>query len=116
MVNDNGGTATPGQWSLTATPQAPVFPGVAATTVPGSTAGASIWLRPGQAYRITETGPAGYTQTDFECTIGQTTSTDPLITLAANELGDCTFTNTTGKADPREDRRPSRVRVGQGAG
>ena len=93
VVNDNGGTATPDQWSLTATPQAPVFPGVTATTVTGSTAGASIWLRPGQAYRITETGPGGYTQTDFECTIGQTRSTDPLITLAANELGDCTFTN-----------------------
>ena len=93
VVNDNGGTATPEQWSLTATPQAPVSPGITATTVPGSTAGASIWLRPGQAYLITETGPGGYTQTSFECTFGQTRGTDPLITLAANDLGDCTFTN-----------------------
>ena len=83
----------PDDFVLTATPTGPGLPGLTATTVPGITAGATIWVRPGQTYTISETGPPGYTQTDFECTIGQTTSTDPLITLAANELGDCTFTN-----------------------
>lgn len=96
VVNDNGGTATPADFQLTATPVAPVFPGLTATTVAGSTTGTEIWVRPGQAYQLSETGPpgGGYQQTGYNCVItGVGTRADQTITLTENEEAVCTFTN-----------------------
>ena len=56
VVNDSGGTATPGNWQLTATPVAPVAPGLVPVTVTGSTVGALFEVRPGQAYLLSEVG------------------------------------------------------------
>ncbi len=47
VVNNNGGTAVPSAWQLTATPVAPVFPGLTPTTVTGSAAGATFEVRSG---------------------------------------------------------------------
>jgi hypothetical protein len=94
VTNDNGGTALPSDWQLTATPLAPVAPGITPVTVTGSIAGVAFEVRPGQAYLLTEVGPAGYTLASIECRVDTTaprgTST---LTLNANEIGVCTFTN-----------------------
>ena len=83
----------PADWQLTATPVAPVAPGLTPVTVTGSLAGTAFEVRPGQDYALTETGPGGYTLS-IDCTIElgaprQTTT----ITLNANETGVCVFTN-----------------------
>ena len=94
VVNDSGGTATPGNWQLTATPVAPVAPGLVPVTVTGSTVGALFEVRPGQAYLLSEVGPAGYTPVSIVCTVEnlapRLTTT---ITLNGGELAVCVFTN-----------------------
>ncbi len=78
-------------------PPPAVPPGLVAQTVTGSTAGTTIFVRPGQPYLLTESGgPAGYTLTDISCVI----TTDPLprdgllgITLQADQSAVCTYTN-----------------------
>ncbi len=61
VINDNGGTAVPGDWTLTATPTDPptVPAGLLPQTVPGSVAGQTIFVRPGQPYTLTEIDRAG---------------------------------------------------------
>jgi hypothetical protein len=94
VVNDSGGTATPGDWQLTATPVAPVAPGVVPVTVTGSAAGATFEVRPGQAYLLTEVGPAGYTTVSIVCTVDNSAPRlSTTITLNAGELATCVFTN-----------------------
>ena len=69
--------------------------GLVAQTVPGSTAGQTIFVRPGQPYTLSESTVAGYTLTGITCT----TSVVPIpraltsITLAVGEEGICTFVN-----------------------
>ena len=62
VVNDNGGTAVPSDWNLTARPTGTFPAGLPTQTVPGSTAGASFNVRPGVTYALSEVGgPPGYT-------------------------------------------------------
>ena len=96
VVNTHGGTAVPANWNLTATPTGTVPPGLLAQTVPGSTAGQTIFVRPGQPYDLTESTLPGYTQTSLTCvtsTIGAPRELTS-ITLAPGESGVCTFVNT----------------------
>ena len=93
VINDNGGTAVPADFSITVTPVAPVFPGLTPTTVPGSTAGTAVFVRPGQAYTVTETGPAGYSQSAFSCVVTGVGGRSTPLTLTANEEATCTFVN-----------------------
>lgn len=62
VENANGtGTATPAQWTLTATPVKPAQP-LTPHTVPGSsavTAATTVPVRPGQGYAITEAATVG---------------------------------------------------------
>ena len=73
VVNDDGGTATPDDWDLTATPQSPP-PGVIAQTVPGSFAGVTINIRPGVNHTITETSVPGYAAGPLECVVNPDTT------------------------------------------
>ena len=51
-------------------------------------------MRPGQAYVLTETGPAGYTLVSVNCTVELgAPAAATTITLNANEIGICVFTN-----------------------
>ena len=62
VINDNGGTAVPGDWNLTATPTArrTVPPGLLPQTCPVRDR-KTIFVRPGQTYALTESGrPPGY--------------------------------------------------------
>ena len=94
VINNNGGDAEPDDFFLTATPTAPVFPGLTATTQPGSTTGATIWVRPGQTYTISETGPPGYTNSDLFCVNEDGVLTRELqLSVPVNTTTTCTFVN-----------------------
>ncbi|WP_157802972.1 prealbumin-like fold domain-containing protein [Compostimonas suwonensis] len=93
--NANGGTATPGQWQLTADPKKA---GLTAGTVDGAFPnGHSISILPGQKYELSEAGgPSGYEQTSLECKVGVNGSYAPATSVTANALDDvyCLFVNT----------------------
>jgi uncharacterized repeat protein (TIGR01451 family) len=78
VVNDNGGTAKAGDFTLTVTGTKP-----APASFPGSETGTTVTLWPG-AYTVTENGPGGY--------IG-TPSSDCTGTIALGEAKTCTFLN-----------------------
>ena len=75
VVNDDGGTATPGDFLLTATPIGPLpLPaGLGPVTVPGSATGTEVLVRPGIAYVLSETGPDGYVETSLVCEVADQT-------------------------------------------
>ena len=91
LVNDNGGTATVGQWTLSATtPGGPDLSGATATA-----AVTSAPIKAGAVYTLGETGPVGYDWTTLSCTGPHTGTTKaaPTLTLAPGEDVTCTFTN-----------------------
>ncbi|HEY5117515.1 MAG TPA: hypothetical protein VIJ00_18475, partial [Nakamurella sp.] len=93
VVNDNGGTAVPSDWSLTATPIGTVPPGLNPVTVTGSTAGVTFNIRPGQQYSLTEAGPAGYSMT-IDCVISELSpARTDVVSVPPGQTGVCTFTN-----------------------
>src|SRR5512143_3975593 len=72
VINDNGGTAVPGDWTLTATGYDALSPDAG-------------------TYALSDSGPSGYTQTSLTCdnAQGQVTS----VTLGLGEHVTCTFVN-----------------------
>jgi uncharacterized protein (TIGR03437 family) len=60
------------------------------TTVGGTTSRTFAGLTPGASYNVSETVPAGWTQTGATCTSG----TPAAITVTAGATTTCTFTNT----------------------
>lgn len=88
VVNDHGGTARPGAWTLVATPASGAE--IAVTTGTVST------IPAGTAFALSErSGPAGYEQTGLTCSVDGGTGTPATsITLAAGQHATCTFTNT----------------------
>ena len=91
VKNNFGGTATPADWNLTVTPTGTPPAGVVAQTVTGSLAGASIHVRPGQNYSLSENpGPAGYTLASLSCNGVNETSFTLQISSPPTT---CTFTN-----------------------
>ena len=88
VVNDSGGTATPDQWTLTATGRTPI------TGVSGAPAVTDALVVPGRYILSEADGPAGYTPSEWACTDidGEPVSATPLV------LGDeadvtCTIVN-----------------------
>ena len=86
VVNDDGGTAQASAWTLTAT-------GTTAG-VSGATGDAAITNRAVVAgtYSLSETGPAGYAASAWDCE-GGTQSTPTSIRLAVGESATCTIVN-----------------------
>ncbi|MGH8976439.1 MAG: hypothetical protein ACRDV7_00080 [Acidimicrobiia bacterium] len=84
VTNDNGGTAAPTAWTLSAT---------GPTTISGTTGSATITNAPVSAgsYALTETGPAGYSASAWTCTGG--TQTGASIALAVGQSATCTINN-----------------------
>ncbi|HKG80152.1 MAG TPA: hypothetical protein VKA78_12050, partial [Pyrinomonadaceae bacterium] len=79
VINDNGGTAVAGNFSMTVDD-----PGTNPASFPGAEApGTEVIVDPG-AYSVTETGPSGYAQSN---------SADCTGTLAIGETKTCTVTN-----------------------
>jgi hypothetical protein len=88
VVNDNGGTAVPANWTLTAAgPTGFSGNGPSVSNAPG--------FNPG-TYALSETGPAGYTASGWSCVGG--TQNGANITLALDESAVCT--NTSDDAAP----------------
>ncbi|WP_257478977.1 SpaA isopeptide-forming pilin-related protein [Acidipropionibacterium jensenii] len=87
VTNTHGGTATPTDWTLTAT--------VADKTISGKTGDAAITTAtvPPGTYTLTESnGPAGYDPSSWSCT-GATVSNNS-VTLAQGNSATCTITNS----------------------
>ncbi|ROS78756.1 VWA domain-containing protein [Cellulomonas sp. PhB143] len=100
VENTHGGTAVPGDWSLTATPTGDVPPGLTAQTVPGSTDGASFTVRPGVTYTLTESGgPPGYALDSIRCAVVPGGTGTATITLDALDTGTCAYTNVDTPAE-----------------
>ncbi|MBF0458818.1 MAG: hypothetical protein HQK99_13090 [Nitrospirae bacterium] len=96
VVNTGGGTATAGQFILTATGDSSTGPMVITGTSPVPASNAPVGV-----YTLTETGPTGYTAS-YSCTGGGTLSSNKLtITSAdAGKTITCTISNlwtTAGK-------------------
>lgn len=93
VENDLGIDADPGDWTLTATPNAPAIPGLG---VEEATTGETVFVRPGKTYTVSESGgPDGWTQTSVMCRTspnGQYVETDE-ITLPALGQGTCVVFN-----------------------
>jgi uncharacterized repeat protein (TIGR01451 family) len=98
----NSGTAQPDDWTLHATGPAPstatVISGASGCSAPVPPCGVSSPVLPG-TYTLSETGgpsgPPGYTASAWVCTInGVTHPAGTTVTLAANDAGVCTITNT----------------------
>lgn len=91
--NDLGIDADPSDWTLTATPNAPAVPGLGTAE---ATTGETVFIRPGKAYTVSETGgPDGWTKTTVMCRTapnGQYVETDQ-ITLPALGQGTCVVYN-----------------------
>ncbi|HEX3736030.1 MAG TPA: VWA domain-containing protein [Solirubrobacterales bacterium] len=98
-----GGTAAPGDFSFTVTPVNPAVAGLSTKQVKGAAApGTTIDVRPGQQYRITESGPGGYTLTSLTCDVGGTEQSGDTLAIPAGAAATCTATNTfpTSSAPP----------------
>ena len=86
VVNDDGGTAKPADFSLTATPA--TLTGLTAQTVTGATAATAantFEVRPGHVYTLTETTLAGYTNTGLQTSADGTTWTSIVAATADGE-------------------------------
>jgi len=85
VVNNDGGTASAGDWTLTAS---------GPTTVSGASGTGAVTLAsvPAGDYDLTEDGPTGYSQTSIACTGNDSDGSDGLK-LAPGENVTCTYTN-----------------------
>ena len=82
LVNDNGGTAAASDWTLEANTAG------GAAELSGTTGVTSSALTAG-SYELSESGPAGYTQTRLDCDSGVLTGAT--LTLASGDNVTCTF-------------------------
>ena len=85
VTNDNGGTAVPRDWTLTAT-----GPGTA-SGLTGDPAITDAPVTPGR-YSLTESGPSGYLGGTWSCT-GTGTLTGTSLALQLGQTATCTITN-----------------------
>ncbi|MEO6956712.1 MAG: hypothetical protein ABI137_08215 [Antricoccus sp.] len=89
VTNNNGGTATPADWTLSAT---------GPTTITGVTGTPAVTAAPVTAgsYTLSEAGgPAGYTPSAWTCiTPGNPTTTGSTVILSIGQATTCTINNT----------------------
>ena len=84
VVNDNGGTAGAGDWTLSADGPTPI------TGTSGSDAVTGATVESG-AYDLSESGPDGYTASDWDC--GDATLEGSTVTVPNGAEVTCTITN-----------------------
>ena len=82
VVNDNGGSATAADWTLSANGPTPLSGTGVVVSGPGRSAG---------SYALSASGPSGYTASAWSCTGG--TQSGSTITLDAGASAVCTITN-----------------------
>ncbi|WP_262848630.1 VWA domain-containing protein [Mumia quercus] len=93
VVNDDGGTAEPEDWTLTAT---------GPTTISGASGSPEVTSAAVDAgsYQLSEDGPAGYTASDWVCGPDGAVSADGTIRLANGDEATCTITNDDNAVPP----------------
>lgn len=93
VVNDNGGSATASDFTVTASPQA--GSGLPLVSKTGSETGASAWVRPDATYTLGESSVAGYSQTSLQCKSGVngTYANATTVNLDPGEHVFCKFVN-----------------------
>lgn len=84
VTNDNGGTATPGNWTLTATGLTG-FSGSGPSVSNGASFDAGT-------YDLSELGPSGYTASSWVC-VGGTQVDGDTVTVGLGQSATCTITN-----------------------
>ena len=84
VVNDDGGTATPGDWTLSADGPTAISGGTGSADVTGAEVDAG-------AYELGESGPDGYAASAWDCT--GATPEGSTVTLANGADVTCTITN-----------------------
>jgi Prealbumin-like fold domain len=85
-----GATAVPTDWTLTATGTTTGLPTISGVTGAPAVTGAALAIG---TYNLTESGPAGYTPSDWSCT-GAQSFTSTTVTLALDQDATCTIKNT----------------------
>ena len=96
VVNDNGGTAVPAAWDLSATPAGTFPPDLPVVTQPGAAVAdaVSVNVRPGVRYDLSESdGPAGYENTRIQCQVTAPRADTTFIQLDPGDVAICYFTN-----------------------
>jgi uncharacterized repeat protein (TIGR01451 family) len=83
VVNDNGGTLTPTDWTLTAAGPTPISGAGSTSSDAGFSAG---------TYVLSEVGPANYAASGWVC-VGSGVQTGDSVTLDPGESATCTITN-----------------------
>ena len=86
VINDSGGSAAAGDWTLTADM------GAGATTLSGPSGIINNDLPAGD-YVLSETGPAGYVLTGVSCTGAIFDAATSTVTLQPDDIAVCEFTN-----------------------
>jgi hypothetical protein len=91
-----GGGATPAEWTFHLTPVDPAVDGLRSHTLAGAAApGSTTTLRPGQSYRLEETGDVdGYQLRGLSCATVEPTARGILLTVTAGANITCTATNS----------------------
>jgi len=84
-INDNGGTAVPSNWTLTAS-------GPTGFSGPGSSVTSGAGFEPGTYNLAASGGPGGYANSAWSCT-GATQVDGDTISLAEGQIATCTITN-----------------------
>jgi fimbrial isopeptide formation D2 family protein len=84
VTNDNGGTASPTAWTLTATGPTPISGVTGSAEVTGAPVTAGT-------YTLSETGPAGYTPGAWTCSAGTLTGSSLVLPVGVNAT--CTIVN-----------------------
>ena len=112
VVSDHGGSAVPGDWTLSARPdEAAVPPAPVLTGVTGSPEVTGVAIPPGVPYTLSEAGPPGYLLESLACvrTGTHTPVAEPgdMLTADVGEDITCTFTNVQSAPTPTPTPTPS---------
>ncbi|HEX4400206.1 MAG TPA: VWA domain-containing protein [Galbitalea sp.] len=110
LDNAGGGTKTPADWTLTATPDTAIA-GLPAEQVTGSPTGTAVDIRPGDTYQLSETGPADYQQSSLQCDTGPGGQYVTTSTVDATPLADltCQFVNVYDPGGPPASESPNEL-------
>ena len=86
VVTDNGGTAVETAWTLSASGPTPI------SGIEDSASVTNAVVNPG-SYNLSESGPPGYSASDWVCTGTGTQNDADTVTLVAGQSATCTITN-----------------------